>query len=179
MLIERHHKAEGRISSALYSDCDRYRYALTRTWDADAPRLLYIMLNPSKATETQNDPTIERCERRARALGFGAFRAVNIFAWRETDPGRLRRAPDPIGPENDTVLRDSVAKWLARPDDIALCAWGIHGAHLNRGAEVASILGGTERGLYALGTTKAGDPRHPLYMPYAARPEPWSPPAPR
>jgi hypothetical protein len=36
---------------------------------------LFIMLNPSTATEVQNDPTVERCERRARALGFGAFRS--------------------------------------------------------------------------------------------------------
>ncbi|MEY3307813.1 MAG: hypothetical protein RLZZ413_1851, partial [Pseudomonadota bacterium] len=40
----------------------------------------------STATEFQNDPTVERCERRARALGFGAFRVTNIFAFRATDP---------------------------------------------------------------------------------------------
>ena len=66
-------------SEAVYSDCETYRYLLTREW-AKGPRALFVMLNPSTATEVQNDPTVERCERRARALGFGAFRVTNIFA---------------------------------------------------------------------------------------------------
>ena len=66
-MITRHHQDDRASSTAVYSDCERYRYALTRTWDQSGPKLLYIMLNPSKATEVQNDPTIERCERRASA----------------------------------------------------------------------------------------------------------------
>ncbi len=66
--------------------------------------MLFVMLNPSKATEVQNDPTVERCERRARALGFGAFQVTNIFAWRDTDPFKMRKATDPIGPDNDGSL---------------------------------------------------------------------------
>jgi hypothetical protein len=66
------------------------------------------MLNPSTATEVQNDPTVERCERRARALGFGAFRVLNIFAWRATDPRDMRAAADPVGPENDAAILDSL-----------------------------------------------------------------------
>ncbi len=155
-------------SSALYSDCEQYRYALTRTWDETGKRLLYIMLNPSKATELANDPTIERCERRARALGYGAFRACNIFAWRETDPAALKRAAEPVGPENDAVLRDSCV-WA---DDI-LCAWGAHGDHLGRGHEVRALLAQTERPLLSLGQTRGGHPRHPLYIGYGTRPAPW------
>jgi hypothetical protein len=91
-------------SEAVYSDCENYRFLLTRTW-GDGPRALFIMLNPSTATEFQNDPTVERCERRARALGYGAFRVTNIFAWRATDPRDMRAAPDPVGAENDRDLR--------------------------------------------------------------------------
>ena len=112
-LSHRHHAAAGLTSDAVYSACGRYRYALTRTWDEAAPRLLYIMLNPSRATEARNDPTIARCERRARALGFGAFRATNIFAWRETSPHALRRADDPVGPDNDAILLASLTELVA------------------------------------------------------------------
>ena len=63
-------------SLAVYSDCARYRYRLERVW-APGQRVLFVMLNPSTATELQNDPTVERCERRARALGFGSF-AIQI-----------------------------------------------------------------------------------------------------
>ncbi|MFT6273779.1 MAG: hypothetical protein ACJA0F_002637, partial [Dinoroseobacter sp.] len=80
-MIERHHTKGDAASVALYSDCERYRYALTRVW-APGETALFVMLNPSTATEVQNDPTVERCERRSRALGFGGFRVTNIFAWR-------------------------------------------------------------------------------------------------
>ena len=78
-MITRTHIKDDAPSTAQYSDCERYRYALTRTWDAKGKRVLFVMLNPSQATEVQNDPTVERCERRARALGFGAFQVTNIF----------------------------------------------------------------------------------------------------
>ena len=79
-MITRSHIKDDAPSVAVYSDCERYRYALTRVWDPLGPRLSFVMLNPSTATEVQNDPTVERCERRARALGFGGFRVTNIFA---------------------------------------------------------------------------------------------------
>ena len=78
-LLIRQHIEEGKISTAHYSPCETYRYALTRVWDETAPKLLFIMLNPSTATELKNDPTIERCERRARALGYGGFRGLQPF----------------------------------------------------------------------------------------------------
>ena len=76
------------------------------------------MLNPSTATEVQNDPTVERCERRARALGFGAFRVCNIFAWRDTDPRAMRAAAEPVGPENDAAIV-TACDW-GRPDYLRL-----------------------------------------------------------
>ena len=123
-------------SVAVYSDCERYRYVLTRVWDAGLPRALFVMLNPSTATEVQNDPTVERCERRARALGFGAFRVTNIFAFRATDPREMRAQPDPVGPQNDAAILESLS-WAAGAQDRIICAWGTHGAHLGRGAAVA------------------------------------------
>jgi hypothetical protein len=156
-------------SVAEYSPCERYRYSLTRVWNSAAPKVMFVMLNPSKATEQQNDPTIERCERRARTLGFGGFRATNIFAWRETDPTRLREALEPIGPSNDSVVLRG-AEWA----DMTLAAWGVHGLHLGRGAEVEILLRNANHALHHLGLTKAGLPRHPLYVAYAQRPELWS-----
>lgn len=168
-MITRSHVKGDAPSTALYSDCELYRYALTRSWNPEGRRLLYIMLNPSKATEAQNDPTIERCERRARALGYGAFRACNIFAWRETDPRALRLANDPNGPDNDAVLNES-AGWA----DTILCAWGVHGVHRDRGSEVEAVLRRTGQPLYHLGLTKGGHPRHPLYVSYSTQPDSWT-----
>lgn len=168
MLTRSHQKGDA-ASQAVYSPCARYRYLLTRTWDPGGGRALFIMLNPSTATETQNDPTVERCERRARALGFGAFRVANIFAFRATDPRRMRAAADPVGPNNDGAIAASLP-WA----DLVVCAWGTHGAHLGRGAEVERLLRATGRPLHHLGLTRDGHPRHPLYIGYARQPEPWT-----
>lgn len=155
-------------SVAVYSPCEHYRYLLTREWAPDEGRALFVMLNPSTATEVQNDPTVERCERRARALGFGAFRVCNIFAFRATDPRVMRAASDPVGPLNDAAISES-AHWADR----IICAWGNHGAHLGRGRDVATLLRATARPLWHLGLSKTGQPKHPLYIGYAVQPMLW------
>lgn len=162
-------------SVAVYSDCERYRYVLTRVWQADLPRALFVMLNPSTATEVQNDPTVERCERRARALGFGAFRVTNIFAFRATDPREMRAQPDPVGPQNDAAILESLS-WAGGAQDRIICAWGTHGAHLGRGAAVEHLLRNAGRDLFHLGLTNAGAPRHPLYIGYDCPLQLWQPP---
>lgn len=167
-MITRSHEKDGTASVACYSDCEAYRYLLTRVWDATGRRVLFIMLNPSTATEYQNDPTVERCERRARALGYGAFRVTNIFAYRATDPKVMRAQPDPVGPQNMQAIRDS-CNWA---DDI-VCAWGTHGAHMAQGAAVEAVLRQKGATTHHLGLTKDGHPKHPLYIAYAQAPEPW------
>lgn len=167
-MITRTHTKDDAPSTAVYSDCERYRYSLTRVWDPSGTRIHFVMLNPSTATEIQNDPTVERCERRARALGHGAFRVTNIFAWRDTDPRKMRKAADPVGPENDAAILAG-AHWAK----FTICAWGTHGAHLNRGGEVTSLLKATGTPLFHLGLSKAGHPKHPLYIAYTQQPEPW------
>ncbi|WP_434289979.1 DUF1643 domain-containing protein [Celeribacter sp. SCSIO 80788] len=167
-MITRTHTKGDAPSTAVYSDCERYRYSLVRVWEPAGRKALFVMLNPSTATEVQNDPTVERCERRARALGFGSFCVTNIFAWRDTDPKKMRAASDPVGPENDSAIHD----WALWADQV-VCAWGTHGAHLDRGAHVERILRGTGRDLYHLGLSKAGHPKHPLYIAYTQQPELW------
>ena len=167
-MITRTHTKGDAPSTAIYSDCETYRYALTRTWAPGGRKVAFIMLNPSTATEVQNDPTVERCERRARALGCGAFRVTNIFAYRATDPKVMRAAADPVGPDNDTAILEATA-WA----DQIVCAWGTHGAHRNRGPEVAALLRARALPLFHLGLSKAGHPKHPLYIAYAQTPELW------
>ena len=167
-MITRSHTKGDAPSTAVYSDCEKYRYSLTRVWDEGGRKALFVMLNPSTATEVQNDPTVERCERRARALGFGAFRVTNIFAWRDTDPRKMRAAAEPVGPENDSAILDAAA-WA----DVTVCAWGTHGAHLARGPEVEQLLRGTQARLCHLGLSKEGHPKHPLYIGYATQPMDW------
>jgi len=166
-MIHRTHTADGTTSSALYSDCEAYRYRLDRQW-SDAAPLVWIMLNPSTATELANDPTIARCETRARTGGFGGVRIVNLFAYRATAPADLKRAAAPIGPNNDTALVGACGG-----AGLVVAGWGIHGAHENRAATVLRILRDRGVQIHTLGLTQHGHPRHPLYVAYAAQPEPW------
>ena len=129
---------------------------------------MFVMLNPSKATEQANDPTVGRCEARARALGFGAFMVTNLFSLRETDPHAMRRHKAPIGEGTDQALLDGAA-WA----DMTIAAWGVHGVHQGRDAAVIGLLRSARLPLHCLGLTKAGHPRHPLYLPYSAQPVPW------
>ena len=171
--LTRSHLKDGTASQAVYSVCGQYRYLLTRDWGpgagSGAERIGFVMLNPSTATEAQNDPTVERCERRARALGYAGFGVANIFAFRATDPRVMRAQADPVGPLNDAAITD-----LAATCTLLVCAWGTHGAHLGRGEAAAHLLRATGRPLYHLGLTVSGAPKHPLYIAYSQEPQPWA-----
>jgi len=167
-MILRRHRAGDCDSLAVYSGDERYRYRLSRRW-AEGAEVLFVMLNPSTATELRNDPTIERCERRARRWGYAGFSIGNLFGYRATKPGDLKRADDPVGAGNDRLLVE-----MARGAGMTLCAWGVHGYHLGRGAEVADLLRAEGLALHHLGLTRAGAPRHPLYLPYAEAPRVWA-----
>lgn len=168
MSFSKHHQTPDGWREAVYSDCERYRYTLRIAWQDGGRRLLYVMLNPSKATELANDPTIERCERRARMLGYGEMEIANLFALRETSPHQLKKARSPEGSENTHFLITAAA----RADDILL-AWGVHGAHLGQADHVLPVLLNAGKPVLHLGQTKDGHPRHPLYIGYGIKPIAW------
>lgn len=164
-LVHRAHEADGCLSRVWYSKCDLYRYGLSRVWDVAQPAVLFIMLNPSTADELTNDPTVARCETRARSMGFGGVMIANLFAYRATRPQDLKRAEAPVGGANDAVL----AHWTARAG-LTIAAWGVHGGHQGRAAAMARGLDGS---MSHLGLTKDGHPRHPLYVSFATAPREW------
>lgn len=164
-------------SYAKISDDGLYRYSLGRRWtqDRSKPPAYFVMLNPSTADADVDDPTIVRCCNFARDLGCGGLHVANLYAFRATTPADLWRAADPIGPENDEFLR--VTFKVAREDNApVIAAWGAN-AEPRRAEFVAAIAAAAGVTLIALGLTKAGAPRHPLYLPASARPEPWTPPS--
>ncbi len=149
---------------AVLSRCGRYRYRLHRSWLMGEGTVLFIMLNPSTADAELDDPTIRRCIGFARRWGFQELVVANLFAWRATDPRELKRASDPVGPENDEHL---IA--LSGDADAVIAAWGVHGGYKNRNWVVRRLLRGT---VEHLGLTKQGHPRHPLYLRADAAREP-------
>jgi len=151
--------------SAVLSDDGQYRYRLSRTWDVEQPTLGWIMLNPSTADATEDDPTIRRCLGYARDWGYGSIIVGNLFALRATDPDDLHEHPAPVGSANDEHLQA-----ICEEADRVIAAWGTKGAIDGRASEVVSLL---DEELYALDTTKDGHPNHPLYQPQDADPQPF------
>lgn len=121
-------------SNATFSKCRLYCYTLTRQWGTEV-HITFIMLNSSTADEIKNDPTVERCERRARAMGFGGLRVANIFALRSTDPAALYQHLNPVGNDNDEAILKSAAG-----AGLVVCAWGKHGLLMNRSDQVKHLL---------------------------------------
>lgn len=153
-------------NGAVFSPCGRYRYALWRTWSAAmlptgvAPRdgvILWIMANPSTADERSNDPTVRRTLDYSRRWGFLQSEVCNVFAYRSTDPRALKKLADPVGPDNLRQIAKSV-----QYAKLIVCAWGNIGRLHGQGERVRRAL--YDRDLYCLGTTKHGEPNHPLYL---------------
>lgn len=154
---------------ALISDCGAYRYWLTRLWDDTVAPATFIMLNPSTADASVDDPTIRRCIAFARDWGCGGLRVANLYAYRATDPKAMKRAADPVGPHNDYHLGALAWEAWSRGGPI-VAAWGAN-AGPERAAAVRRIKH-MDR-LTALGLTKSGQPRHPLYLRADLTPQPW------
>lgn len=144
---------------AILSSDRHYRYLLTRKWREEGPRLLYIMLNPSTADASVDDPTIRRCIAFGMDWGFSRLEVVNLFAWRATDAKELRNAPDPVGPINDYVTLEAVQR-----ADLIVAAWGANSFAVPRSRVVRALVKGCDKPLYCLGKTQGFAPRHPLYV---------------
>lgn len=151
--------------SAVLSPEGMYRYRLDRSW-AEGPRILFVMLNPSTADGTQDDPTLRRCIRFARDWGYGSLTVANLYAYRATAPAELKKAADPVGPECDLHLERCAGEAA-----LVVAAWGMH-AQPERAEQVRRLLGPK---VMALAWTKAGQPRHPLYVRGDTTLQQWAP----
>lgn len=152
---------------ACLSDCGRYRYTLIRHWGplppslwAAAEALIVVMLNPSTANHLIDDPTVGRCVGFAEREGKRALIVLNLYGLRATSPTALLTAADPVGPLNDGYLI-AYARMARESGAPVLAAWGMN-AKPDRVAAFRRIFHGVD--LRCLGVTKAGHPRHPLYV---------------
>ena len=150
------------MQPAVFSPCQRYRYLLRRRVGLASTNCLFIMLNPSTADATRDDPTVRRCKDFAHFWDFRILTVANIFALRCTDPIDLKLSDlDPVGSDNDDWL--TIA---AKKADRIVVAWGNGGRLLRRSDAVRALLkeASAVPPVY-LELTSQGEPRHPLYVP--------------
>jgi hypothetical protein len=141
-----------------------YRYQLGRRWGTGS-KVTFIMCNPSTADANIDDPTIRRCIGFARAWGHEAIEVLNLFAYRATKPTELLATEDPVGPFNERFLTEGME---LRP--LVVAAWGALDPRLARIAPPVDLIAARAGvALHRIGPpTKAGHPRHPLYLPKSA-----------
>ncbi len=135
-----------------------YRYSLWREWNPDAAPITFIMLNPSRADATNDDPTIRRCINLASSWGYGYLEVVNLFGYRTSHPQQLKQVDDPVGADNDRYLKQAASQ-----TQTIVLAWGNEGTFKKRNQTVLQQLANFCP-LYCLGITKKLQPRHPLYL---------------
>jgi hypothetical protein len=130
----------------------KYRYELSRIWDEEKPKVLFIMLNPSTADAEVDDPTIRKIMKFAQSWGYGGVYVGNLYAFRSRDPKRLKHTDDPIGPKNKTHIQ----RLLGLTKKI-IYAWG------NNEKEPCWLRELVDTP-YCIDISKKGVPKHPLYL---------------
>ena len=156
------------LATASYDATELWRFRLSRVWTPSGPRCVFVMLNPSTATESVLDRTVAKCVRFAKDWGFGSLEVVNAFAYRATRPADMKAFPLPVGVGNDEAITAA-----AQAADLVVAAWGVHGVHLGREAQVRALLAGSGADTRVLRLTAKGHPGHPLYVRRDTRLELW------
>ena len=146
------------MEPAVFSLDRQWRYLLRRRVGPDQRTCLFVMLNPSTADESNDDPTVRRCIGFAKEWGFGLLEVCNLFAWRTSRPDDLSGVADPVGLANDLHLSEAACRAHR-----IVAAWGNRGQLLERAYAVRSLLKGYK--VLCLGLTGRGEPKHPLYVP--------------
>jgi hypothetical protein len=171
------------LPQAVISDDRRYRYALWReTGAGTSGTVLFVMLNPSTADEEVPDKTMTRCVGFARDWNYRRMAIGNLWPLRATNWGELRwQGKYPAGEESCGIeghaphsRNDCWTRRLAEEASMVVAAWGANApkVHPDREKFVRLLL--QEYGpIYCLGTTKGGQPRHPLYLPKDTELEDW------
>nr|WP_196780481.1 DUF1643 domain-containing protein [Roseovarius gahaiensis] len=155
---------DGVVGGATFSECGRYRQALTRDWTPEgaAPRaVLFVGMNPSVAAADVSDPTCHRELMFARDWGFTRYLKGNVLDWRATLPKDIPADPAlACSPANIRALVD-----MAHEAELIVLAYGkLHKRFQPVVQEVLRAMQATGKPLQCLGLNKDGSAKHPLYL---------------
>lgn len=166
-------------NGAEFSPCRTWRTKLWRIWDRSKPPLAMGMLNPSDADEIDNDRTVGLQVKRAVRNGFGSLWVFNAHAYAETYPDqmkqRLAEGFDIVGPGNLAAVRE-IMIMVREAGGMVCVGWGVDGDIAGQDRVISALAAELSIQLHCVGTTKSGQPRHPLYVALAEAFQPWSAP---
>ncbi|WP_320667267.1 DUF1643 domain-containing protein [Prochlorococcus sp. MIT 1307] len=161
-------------SEASFSKCGLYRWHLKRLLSKRRSKIIFIGLNPSKANSNFDDPTIKRLINFSFSWGYGSLIVINLFARVSCSPRILKLCSDPIGERNDQEIEGFLYQWSQDSSFDLWLGWGNQGTLQKREIDVLRLVQRHSNnrlfqfpcalGPLAIGLTKKGHPRHPLYI---------------
>ena len=152
--------------SAVFDQTRQYRYRLGRRWQLGGSSVAFVMLNPSQADASRDDPTLRACMQFAQRWEYAALCVVNLFGYRTPHPKELMQTEEPIGDENDHYLLQAVEE-----AERVVLAWGNWGSLAGRDRTILQLLRPYQAKLTCLQINRSGQPRHPLYIKRSVLPQ--------
>lgn len=159
------------LAPANFSLDELYRYSLSRQLSplSDGPKIAhFIGVNPSVANRKDNDPTVRRELGFCRLLGFDVYIKTNAYDLVATNPDDLKRSEHRF-----TSLCMEAIRTAALRADTTILAWGAFPVFRERFRQIVDELTCMEITPMCLGLTRDGYPRHPLYLGYSAKLQPY------
>lgn len=163
--IPAHWKAEAEFGGP--RDC--YRYKAVYRW-GDGAIVLWLMCNPSVASEVCLDPTLAKCGEYARLWGYDGFAVANACAYRSTSPAGLLTVDDPVGPRN----HEAILELAAGVAQIIIGHGKLPGKLQIHARRAVGLLLKAGYLLHALDFNADGSPRHPLFLRKTLTPKLWA-----
>jgi hypothetical protein len=152
---------------AVFSPCGRYRYWLRRDLTDRRDRyVLWIMMNPSRATGNFNDATTTMTTGISARHGYDVHGVVNLSALIEPNSANLS-AQAGAADEPNWLAIDRALGWISRHKGDVVVAWGANLHLKQREQELLYRL--RHRPLLCLGRNADGSPRFPKYIPATSR----------
>lgn len=164
------------LRAATLSDDNQMRWTLERIWTpTPSPYTLricvFIMLNPSSADASNDDPTVGRCVAFAKSWGYDGLRIVNLVSYRSTKPAHMHTwFVRQLLPDLHEHAR--VALFACQRPDVAkvVVAHGVLPAFMRKHAYFTLSSIQKYRNLHAIKLNGDGSPAHPLYLKGDLRP---------
>lgn len=161
--------------TATFSEDRKRRFDLVRDWrdEIGAPdrTALFGLLNPSKAGEKEDDPTVRKTVGFGRRWGFGRVVMVNLNPIVSTNPWEL-----PPWNGIDMLNRAIIQQWMGEAE-LVVAAWGSQPSAIARRIALPALIYLFRQiapvRLYCIGKTKSGAPLHPSRAPYTDTPMVW------
>jgi serine/threonine protein phosphatase 1 len=102
------------------------RYILGELDENDEKQpLIFICINPSKASATVTDPAMDKIKKISKKEGYNSYIMLNVYPQRATDPNNLPDTTD----TPDTAMHEKnieVITSIVKNYSTVVAAWGVH-----------------------------------------------------